>query len=476
MFGNLFSKLKQRKNHRKLTLTTITCSILLFTGITVHASSSQFDTIYHVYVDGERIGTIDDQENYKQLVKQKLSGYKNQDEQYTYVIGEKVTLIPEKVFQVRATTKQTLDELNETLTVKAEAVALQIEGENVLYVKDKETAQNVVDQFILQYVTEEQLAQFKAQTDQVTPAVGESLIRNVALTLPVESVDGVAEVTEILDVEQAIKKLNLGTLEEKKYIVQPGDVLGTIAEKHSLTVADLLRLNPAITQDTLLQIGQELSVTEYQPLVKVIVEEAVTVQEEIPFVTETREDANMWKGDTTIVQEGSVGSRIASYEFVKENGAIVKQELVGETIVQAPVNRIVVVGTKVSPSRGTGSFSWPAVGGYISSYQGTRWGRLHKGIDIAGPSNLSILAADNGTVSFAGRSGGYGNMVKINHNNGMTTLYAHLSSIDVSVGQTVGKGQKIGVMGSTGNSTGIHLHFEVYKNGQLMNPIDYLNR
>lgn len=100
---------------------------------------------------------------------------------------------------------------------------------------------------------------------------------------------------------------------------------------------------------------------------------------------------------------------------------------------------------------------------------------MHKGIDIARPANRNILAADNGVVEFAGYdNGGYGNKIIINHNNGMKTVYAHLSSISVSVGQTVEKGKVIGIMGSTGNSTGIHLHFELYKNGALQNPLDYL--
>src|SRR5699024_10251340 len=104
-----------------------------------------------------------------------------------------------------------------------------------------------------------------------------------------------------------------------------------------------------------------------------------------------------------------------------------------------------------------------------------RWGRTHKGIDIARPSNRAILAADHGVVTSAGyNSGGYGNKIVINHNNGMKTIYAHLDSISVKSGQKVEKGMEIGVMGSTGRSTGIHLHFEVYKNGKLKNPMSYL--
>ncbi len=187
-----------------------------------------------------------------------------------------------------------------------------------------------------------------------------------------------------------------------------------------------------------------------------------------------REDDSMWKGDNKVTQEGQAGTQVIEYETTYKNGNLIKREVISEQVTKEPVTKIVTRGTKEMPSRGSGQLGWPAVGGYISSYQGNRWGRFHRGIDIARPSNYNILAADNGTITQATFSGGYGNLVRINHNNGMETLYAHLASIDVKVGQTVTKGQKIGVMGSTGNSTGIHLHFEVYENGQLKNPMHYL--
>lgn len=466
----------QFANKAKLTLTAIACSAVLLTGMSIASAASDYSTIYHVYVDGVRVGVMDSKESYDQFIENKLANYYQENDDYTYVIGQNVALIPEKTILARTNDQQTLQMLDEILTVEAKAVALKIDEENVLYVKDEKEAENVLTAFKLQYVTEEQLI---AVTDESIdkeqiPEVGERIVQAIDFTLPVEIVEGSAPVQEILDEKQALKKLNLGTLEEKKYVVQAGDVLGTIAEKFDLTVKQLLKLNPQITQDSLLHIGDELNVTEYEPLIKVVVKEVATIKEAIPFETEVVENENMWKGDSKVTQEGSKGSKIASYTVVKENGETIQREVLEETIIKEPVNRVVVKGTKVSPSRGTGQLSWPAVGGYISSYQGMRWGRLHKGIDIAGPSNLAILAADNGTVTYAGWNGGYGNMVQINHNNGMTTLYAHLSSIDVSVGQVVGKGQKIGIMGTTGNSTGIHLHFEVYKNGQLQNPIDYL--
>ncbi|XJZ28052.1 murein hydrolase activator EnvC family protein [Bacillota bacterium Lsc_1132] len=122
----------------------------------------------------------------------------------------------------------------------------------------------------------------------------------------------------------------------------------------------------------------------------------------------------------------------------------------------------------------SGYFIWPTIGGIITTYQGMRWGEFHKGIDIARPADYAILAASGGTVSYAGWINGYGNTIKINHDNGYSTQYAHLDSISVSAGQAVKQGSRIGIMGSTGFSTGIHLDFEVYQNGKLVNPTDVL--
>jgi murein DD-endopeptidase MepM/ murein hydrolase activator NlpD len=114
------------------------------------------------------------------------------------------------------------------------------------------------------------------------------------------------------------------------------------------------------------------------------------------------------------------------------------------------------------------------VQGTITSGYGPRWGRMHEGLDIAGGSGTPIAAARAGTVILAGYSGGYGNLVVVDHGGGLSTAYAHLSSISVSVGQGVGQGTVVGGMGTTGNSTGVHLHFEVRVGGAAVNPLGYL--
>lgn len=151
---------------------------------------------------------------------------------------------------------------------------------------------------------------------------------------------------------------------------------------------------------------------------------------------------------------------------------MVQEEWLGQSVVKASLPEVVYSGTKVV-GEGTGMFAWPVSGAMISSSYGERWGRTHKGVDLVS-GNRTIKAADAGTVSFAGVQNGYGNVVIVNHNNGYVTYYGHLSSISVSTGQKLGQGSPIGIMGSTGRSTGTHLHFEIRKNGTAINPMKYL--
>ena len=122
-----------------------------------------------------------------------------------------------------------------------------------------------------------------------------------------------------------------------------------------------------------------------------------------------------------------------------------------------------------------GRWLWPARGVFSSGY-GWRWGRMHKGIDIANSVGTPILAAQSGRVTYAGwNDGGYGYLVEITHTDGSRSLYAHHSRILVQVGEDVAQGQQIGLMGSTGRSTGPHLHFEVHAPGLgAINPIEVL--
>lgn len=112
--------------------------------------------------------------------------------------------------------------------------------------------------------------------------------------------------------------------------------------------------------------------------------------------------------------------------------------------------------------------------GVLTSNFGTRWGRLHSGIDIGADEGEEIRAAKSGRVIFSGTADGYGNYIKIDHGGGLETAYGHCSVLTVNMGDEVEMGQTIAYVGSTGNSTGPHLHFEVKIDGEFKNPLDYV--
>lgn len=130
-----------------------------------------------------------------------------------------------------------------------------------------------------------------------------------------------------------------------------------------------------------------------------------------------------------------------------------------------------------SISRGAGvsvaKMCIPAIGRITSNY-GMRWGRMHYGVDIGAPYGSEIIAADNGTITYAEWEGGYGKLIVIQHAGGLSSYYGHCSLINVKVGQFVQKGQKIGEIGSTGESTGPHVHFEIRNNGEPTNPLNFI--
>lgn len=197
-------------------------------------------------------------------------------------------------------------------------------------------------------------------------------------------------------------------------------------------------------------------------------------QEVIPFETQTKNDASLYVGDSVTVREGSSGSSTLTSEIVYENGVAVSSRVLSESVTLAPVSRVVRVGTKTKDVLKEGLYE--PLQGVVSSEFGKRWGRNHEGLDIAVPVGTPVKSAECGTVSFCGDGGSYGKLVKIDHGSGVVTAYAHLSEINVSVGQAVKANTQIALSGNTGRSTGPHLHFEVVKGGVPLNPRNYIKK
>jgi murein DD-endopeptidase MepM/ murein hydrolase activator NlpD/CBS domain-containing protein len=460
-------------------ITALAASVVAFSnGPVAFASNSKLTTVYYVYLNHTYIGTVSDTDIVEKRISEKTDTLKQNYKNVNLNVNPTVEYVPEQVFQSTADNQQTLENLDQTMTNEVDAAAITVDGKPVVYVDSKSTADEVIEKLKTKYVTEAQLTELEARKAANTPLPAlkenETRLLDVRFSKTVSVTEDNVAPNQIMSADNAIAFLQKGTLEEKKYAVQEGDVLGSIANSHDLKLAELLALNPGLTEDSLLKIGQEINITAVKPFLDVVVELEAQQSEAIPYQTLTENNASMPKGETTEKQAGKNGLKSVNYHIVQQNGAIINKKPASVEVLSQPVNHIIIKGTKVIPSHGDGSFAWPTVGGYISSTVGYRWGKMHKGIDIARPSNRTIKAADNGTVEFAGWGGEMGNKVIINHHNGFKTVYAHLSSISVHAGQTVSKGSHLGIMGATGDATGVHLHFEVYKNGQLQNPLSYL--
>ena len=202
--------------------------------------------------------------------------------------------------------------------------------------------------------------------------------------------------------------------------------------------------------------------------------------EDVIYDIQYTDSANMYKGDEKVTSAGQFGAADVVANVTYVNGEEIERTILSSVTLKEPVTEERLRGTKERPTwYPTGTFRWP-VSGRITSYFGGRrspggiGSTNHKGIDIAAPKGTPVYAADGGTVTYAGWMSGYGYLVQINHGNGYVTYYGHNSRLTVSVGQKVYKGQQIAKVGSTGNSTGNHCHFEVRYNGVAKNPLNYL--
>ena len=266
---------------------------------------------------------------------------------------------------------------------------------------------------------------------------------------------------------------------EVTYEVKRGDTWSQIAENHGLTSKELLALNPGYNINKL-QIGEVLTLSASVPYLTMTVVQQERYVDQVNFDIEYTNSADMYQGDYKVTSPGQYGAAdvVASVTYV--NGTETERTILSSVTLKEPVTEQRVQGTKERPTwYPTGSFRWPCSGRITSTFGGRKspggiGSTNHKGIDIAGSYGTPIYAADGGTITYSGWMGGYGYTVRIDHNNGKQTYYAHNSKLLVSVGQHVYKGQQIAKMGSTGNSTGNHCHFEVRINGVAKNPMSYL--
>ena len=296
----------------------------------------------------------------------------------------------------------------------------------------------------------------------------------------VEILEGFVDASYLMNLGNIAEIINATKEGAVTYTVKSGDTLYEIAGENNMSISDLRALNPGYSSKGL-HPGDVLLISNAVPYLTVLNVERQNYVQNVPYSIEYQDDNTMYQGDYKVLSKGVYGKADITANVTYVNGQEVSREIVASATLSEPIAELQARGTKPRPTWfPTGSFRWPC-SGVITDYFGYRdaptsgASSYHNAIDIGNRTGTPIYAADGGIVTFAGWSGGYGYLVKINHNNnGYETYYAHCNALYVSVGDKVYKGEQIATMGSTGVSTGPHLHFGILKNGTWVNPMNYL--
>ena len=422
-----------------------------------------------VVYEGTDLGCISDETTYHQAAE--LARSRVYDENGTFTISDTPTM---SVTLVHAAPMLDSGELcDEILRTKGDAIA-------------EATGLYVDGNFIASMESSAELSTVLENIKKTYCAGGNK--ERAEFIQTVEQVDGLFLSESVVSAEEMQKKLTAQAVVKKEYTVHSGDTLGGIARKLDMTLSDLRAMNPSLKGDMIYD-GQSLTVQRPQPFLRVKVVRAIQYTEEIPFSTEKVKNDKKPVTYEKVKTAGVKGSQTVTAEVTYVDGVEQSRNILSIDVTKNAVNKVVEVGTqKVTVGRteivvgdgvSTGSLLWPVP---ICHNMSRGYGRGHYGLDICnGPVTVrgkTFLAADGGTVVSAstGWNGGYGNMIRIRHSNGLETMYAHCQSLRVVTGQKVSRGQVIGIIGSSGRSSGPHLHFEVWKNGRRVNPLNYVSR
>lgn len=420
-----------------------------------------------IMVDGQEIGKVKNTQVYNETV----TAMQKQEQSRS---GCSVSVsTPVKLKKVLASRDDLISaedlqkELQDKISFGTEAVWVIVDGEKVLAVKDK-----TIGRQLLEDMRKTGAAIGKGETL-------EWAIFDQKVAFKTDKLDS----SQVVKLETAKKIMTTGSSEPVKYTVKEGDTLWGIARQHNTYVADLIQANKLSSEK--LKLEQELKIPTSQPYLTVTAKVKGVRTEAIAYETKVTTDRSLASRQVKVKKEGQEGSKQVAYAVTKKNGVVMNSLILAETVTKKPVDKVVAKGPRavysdsyqVASSRGIvssllgGSWIRPLVGSITSRYGGYRG---HTGMDIDGDTGDAIKAAKAGKVTFAAYSGGYGKNVVIDHGNGIKTRYAHCSKIYVKVGDKVAAGEVIAAVGSTGRSTGSHLHFEVIKNGGFINPASVL--
>lgn len=426
--------------------------LALFIGYT--AFHGMYTRAYVLNVDGVEVGVLENEEDLDTIVSEleaQVTGILGED----YAYDAEITLTP--VYTAASTSFSDTREVEAVLLdgvgAYMDAYAISVDGEELGYAPTEDELYEMLDEV--------------AQPWLVEGTVDYSFVEDVEI-YPTQ----VPSNTEF-DVDSIQKTLSALETEEAYYEVELGDTFNGIAYSLDMTPAELSALNPDVEYGKIWA-GDQLKIQQSVPCLSVVAVTSETYEEVIESPVEYIETADLYVGNTSVKEQGSDGVAQVTADVTYLNGVEQDRTVLNTETIEEATTTYIYTGTTPKPATASnGYFIWP-VRGTITSYFGARWGSTHLGLDIGVPYGTTIKAADGGVVICAGWKGSYGNLVAIQHDNGMVTYYGHNSSVLVSVGQRVYQGQAIALAGSTGNSTGPHCHFEVRVNGTSVDPLSYL--
>lgn len=288
----------------------------------------------------------------------------------------------------------------------------------------------------------------------------------------------------IVDPDSIIQVITAKKAVASYYTAVDGDSPLGILSKIGVSMDEMQMLNPDFSENMTIYVGDKFLISQDEPFLAVTVTRTEVYDEATDYETQYYEDNTKYQGSTVIMQDGIEGTDRVTADVSYINGVEVRRKVLNRVTIEEPTPKIVANGTKPPPPNASisdvevGKMLWPVGGrngGLISEMPygyGGYYG--HRGLDIAADYGTPIYAAENGVVTLARWYGDYGYCVMIQHDNGIKTVYGHCSYLHVYEGQRVTQGEAIADVGSTGRSTGNHLHFEVRINGVCMNPINYL--
>ena len=483
---------------KQILITSILCVITFIFILVVgnmKIKSSNPKNVYQVYLDGQKMGIIADDEELYSLINNEQKDIKEKykvDKVYPPIGFEvvKYTTYDDNITSAAKIYDKIKDKDN--FTIEGYQITISSDSEDkkdiVINVLNEKIFKEALKKVVISFISEDEYNNYINNTQSEIVDTGQ-LIEHMYFEekIHIKKTRISANSKIFTDETELSQYLLFGDKTEKKtYEVKEGDTIASISEANELNPQEFLVANPKFrNENSLLAIGEKVNIALINPQLTLIEELHVVQDVESVMEKETKYDNSKPSDYKEVTQAGVTGITRFTQKVRVVNGEQNQGvEVVSKEVIREPVTEITTKGKKAPKNYVSGSFvdiggdwGWPTNSPYlITSEYAFRWGKMHYGIDISGTGHGSpIYAAKAGTVVKCSTHYSLGNYIILQHEDNYFTMYAHLSAQKVALGQNVSRGQVIGLMGSTGFSTGTHLHFSAsigmpYEGGTFFNP------